>query len=209
MRGLYALTPDEADDRRLMAQVAAATRGGLRYLQYRNKQADPAVRQRQAALLADYCRARNITLIINDDVALARSCGAAGVHLGAADTAIAAARDQLGAGAIIGSTCKDSIAAAARAAAAGASYIALGAVFASASKPQATRCPLAILTQAKTEIALPLVAIGGITAANATEVINAGADAIALIRGIFSSGDITAATRQLLHLFPDNQHDSR
>lgn len=209
MHGLYALTPDGRDDDTLLAQVAAAHVGGARLLQYRNKSADAAQRQRQAARLARFCRDNDMRLIINDDVALAAAVGAHGVHLGGADASVAAARRQLGSGAIIGSTCKNSIPRARAAAEAGADYVAFGAMYDSPSKPAAARCPVEVLREAKRDLALPLVAIGGITPANAPALLRAGADAIAVIQALFSApaaapadlAAITAAARAFCRLF--------
>lgn len=203
-RGLYAITPDSSSDAALLRQVEAAASGGVKLLQYRNKTADAATRRRQALLLADYCRAQHIALVINDHIALAAECRA-GVHLGRGDGSIGAARRALGADALIGSTCGNSLARARAAAAAGASYIALGAFFPSPSKPSAARCALATLQRARRQLALPIVAIGGISAANAAAVIRAGASAIAVCSGLFAQRDIAASARQLRGLFHDER----
>ena len=202
LRGLYALTPDGVEDATLLAQVAAAVDGGVRFLQYRNKQADDAQRRRQAATLADYCKKREVHLIINDSVQLAQEVGADGVHLGAADVAVSDARAQLGAQAIIGCTCHGSLTRAQHAAASGASYLAFGALFPSATKPQAAPCPLSVLTSAKQQFRLPVVAIGGITPENAAAVLQAGADALAVLHGLFAAPDVSARARAFCALFP-------
>lgn len=202
LRGVYALTPEHTQDDLLLAQVAAAVAGGVRWLQYRNKQASDEQRRRQATRLAAYCRNHAVQLIINDDVPLAQEVGAGGVHLGAQDLPVAAARAQLGEDAIIGCTCHDSLSLAAHAVQAGANYLAFGAVYPSPSKPQAVHCPLAVLRKAKQQFTLPLVAIGGITPDNAAEVVRSGADAIAVLHGLFAAADITACARALCRHFP-------
>ncbi|HNI23929.1 MAG TPA: thiamine phosphate synthase, partial [Plasticicumulans sp.] len=84
--GLYAITdPGLIPDGQLLERVSAAIDGGARTIQYRDKRADAALRRQLAAALAGLCRARAVTLIINDDVALAAETGADGVHLGRDD----------------------------------------------------------------------------------------------------------------------------
>jgi len=200
-RGLYAITPDipaetpDSADRRLIAQVTQAITGGARLIQYRAKGLDAARRRAQAAALARLCDATGIPLIINDDLELALTVGAAGVHLGRDDGDPAAARRRLGAGAIIGVSCYDSLDLALTAAASGASYVAFGSFFPSTIKPRAARPTPNLLTQARARIAVPLVAIGGITPQNARLLIAAGADLLAVITGVFAAPDVAAAAR--------------
>ncbi len=124
---------------------------------------------------------------------MARELAADGVHLGRADATIAAARQRLGANAIIGASCYDSLAHAESAVAAGADYIAFGSFFPSRVKPDAPRAPLALLAAAKARWRVPVVAIGGITAANAAVLLAAGADAVAVISAVFDAPDVAAA----------------
>lgn len=200
MRGLYAITPDENNDVYLADKVSAAIKGGARYIQYRHTTAPPPMRQRQATLLASICEQLGATLIINNDITLAHQCGA-GVHLGQGDAAVATARAQLGDGAIIGATCHNSLALAQSAQDSGASYIAVGCLFPSPSKPTALPCTLLNLTHIKNNITLPLVAIGGITLSNAAEVIAAGADSIAVIHALFTAQHITTTAQHFSRLF--------
>jgi len=115
------------------------------------------------------------------------------VHLGRDDGELAAARRQLGADAIIGASSYDSLETGQRALLAGASYLAFGSFFASRVKPQAVRAPLSLLNSAKMRWNVPIVAIGGITAASAPALIAAGADAVAVISAVFDAPDIAAA----------------
>ncbi|WP_141696648.1 thiamine phosphate synthase, partial [Xanthomonas graminis] len=119
-RGVYLITPDEADGERLLARVAPLLGHGPTWLQYRNKRADAAQRLAQATALQALCAQAGVPLIVNDDVALAQAVGAAGVHLGEDDGDLAAARAALGADALIGASCYDDLALARTAAAAGA-----------------------------------------------------------------------------------------
>jgi thiamine-phosphate pyrophosphorylase len=194
LRGLYLLTPDEADTTRLLARVLPLLDAGAAMLQYRNKQASSGLRREQAVALHAACRARSIPLIVNDDWRLAAAIDADGAHLGEADGELIEARAALGPKRIVGASCYDDLARAERAAAAGASYLAFGAFFASSSKPLARRADLALLRQAA-RFGLPLVAIGGITPDNARSLVAAGADLLAVIGAVFEAPDPVAAVR--------------
>lgn len=198
-RGLYLVTPDEADTGRLLARVAPLLPYAT-WLQYRNKQADPALRGRQARALRPLCNAGGVPLIVNDDATLAAAIGADGVHLGEHDGDIASARALLGDDAIIGVSCHDALERAQRAAAAGADYVAFGAFFPSLTKPHARRAAPSLLRDAAT-LGLPRVAIGGITPDNAPALVAAGADLIAVIGGVFDAADPPAAARACRALF--------
>lgn len=198
--GLYAITPDTDDSERLIEQVSLALDHGVRILQYRNKSRDAVRRLWQASILASLARSRDVLFLINDDIALAQAVHADGVHVGRDDAGIAAARAALGAGAIIGASCYHDLALARAAVAAGASYVAFGAVFPSATKPAASAAPLSLFAAAA-NLGVPRVAIGGITVDNAAQVIDAGADAIAVIGGLFDVADTAAAAQALSGLF--------
>ncbi len=200
INGLYAVTPDLADTAVLLAKTKAALDGGTRLLQYRNKTADEDLRRVQATALRGLCRRYGATLIINDHVELACESDADGVHVGADDAGVAAARTRLGPGKIIGATCGNDLQRALAAVAAGADYVAFGSFFASAVKPGAVRAPLALLQQARRQVAVPVVAIGGITLDNAARLIDAGADAVAVISALFTAPDIEAAARKFCQL---------
>ncbi|WP_024304543.1 thiamine phosphate synthase [Pseudogulbenkiania sp. MAI-1] len=198
--GLYAITPDTDDSERLIELVGDVLPHGVRLLQYRNKSQDPVRRLWQASLLASLCQSHGVTFIVNDDVELALSVGADGVHLGRDDAAIAAARARLGPDAVIGASCYDDLALAEAAVAAGASYVAFGAVFPSGTKPNAVRAPLELFGQAK-RFGVPTVAIGGITPANAGEVVAAGADMLAVIGALFDAADPAQVAERLAATF--------
>lgn len=200
--GLYAITdPGLLPGTRLPDAVRDALDGGARIIQYRNKQADPATRLREATRLARLCRDAGATFLVNDDVALALACDAHGVHLGQGDGAVETARERLGSGAVIGQTCHASIVLARAAQHAGASYVAFGRFFPSLTKPQATPADPALLPAARLELAIPIVAIGGITVSSAPQLITAGAHAIAVIHALFSADDIAARAREFATLF--------
>jgi len=198
-RGLYAIT-DSTLGPRLLPAVRAALEGGIVLLQYRDKSADPVRREDEAHALLALCREFACPFLINDDIALALKTGADGVHLGRSDGELHSAREVLGTGAIIGATCHDSLEFAAKAAAAGASYLAFGAIYASRTKPGAGTASLDTLAAAK-RFKLPVVAIGGISADNAAPVIAAGADCLAVISDLWRAPDITARVREFSRLF--------
>jgi thiamine-phosphate pyrophosphorylase len=201
-RGLYAITPDEADTGRLLARVETVLRAGAAWLQYRNKPASEDLRAEQALALQPLCRSFDVPLIINDDWALAAAIGAAGVHLGEDDGEIALARHELGPDAILGASCYDDAGLARQATFAGASYVAFGAFFPSPTKPHARRATLDLL-RAAAVLGVPRVAIGGITPDNARPLVEAGADLVAVISGVFDAPDPAAATRAYISCFEE------
>ena len=201
VRGLYAVTPDEPDIGSLTRKVRKALAGGARILQYRNKSANAAVRREQGTALLALCREARIPFVINDDLDLARAIRADGLHLGRDDVSIAVARAQLGEDKLLGVSCYDRLELALAAREAGADYVAFGSAFPSSTKPEATRAPLSLYREARARLDLPIVAIGGITTENAHNVIEAGADAVAVISALFDSPDIEAAARSFSRLF--------
>ncbi|GAB2624385.1 thiamine phosphate synthase [Novilysobacter erysipheiresistens] len=198
--GLYAITPDEADSQRLLERVKAVLGAGAAWLQYRNKRADADLRMRQARLLQPLCARYRVPFIINDDWRLAAMIRADGAHLGEDDGELAAARAALGADAIIGASCYDRIELAREAVAAGASYVAFGAFFPSPTKPHARVARPALLADAAS-LGVPRVAIGGITPDNGRSLVDAGADLLAVISGVFDAPDPASATRAYLSCF--------
>ncbi len=192
LRGLYAITPEGPG---LTRKVRDALKGGIALLQYRSKQRDVS----QAKELARLARSHGVPFIVNDDVELALEVGADGVHLGREDGDLRSARRML-AGKILGASCYDRFELARAAVAAGADYIAFGSVFASPTKPQAVRAPLSLFGQART-LEVPLAAIGGITLANARQVIDAGADLLAVVSDLFDAEDIATRAREYQKLF--------
>jgi thiamine-phosphate pyrophosphorylase len=201
LHGLYAVTPDTLDDAWLEERVQMALRGGASALQYRSKHADAPLKRRQARPLQRACREHGALFIVNDDVDLALELQAAGVHLGRDDLSIAEARARLGRAALIGASCYDDLARAERAVQAGADYLAFGSFFPSSVKPGAVRPSLDVLRQARRRWHLPVVAIGGIDLHNAAGVIEAGADAVAVITALFGAPDTLAAAREFSRLF--------
>jgi thiamine-phosphate pyrophosphorylase len=196
LKGLYAITPDVGDTQALIAMVAASIDGGAAAVQYRNKSANADERRAQAYALALLCRARDTMFIVNDDPSLAALVNADGVHLGENDGEIAAARETVGPDALIGASSYGDIARARSLADAGVDYLAFGSLFPSEVKPGARRAPLDVI-RAALALGVPIVGIGGIDAENAGQVIEAGADAVAVISAVFGSEDVESAARAI------------
>jgi thiamine-phosphate pyrophosphorylase len=199
--GLYAITPETADTEQLLTQVEAALTGGVAAVQYRDKSGDVARRHEQASELVMLCRQFGVPLIVNDDLRLADLADADGVHLGRDDGSVREARIILGKGKIIGASCYQDLALAQAAQAAGADYVAFGSFFPSPTKPAAALTDLTLLHAAARALRLPIVAIGGITPANAPPLLDAGADSLAVLSALFDAHDIRAAARALNQLF--------
>ncbi len=199
--GLYAITPDKLSTDRLLKAVTLAIQGGISVLQYRDKSRSPAARAHLAVELASLCHHHNVPLIINDDAELAQQCDADGVHLGRGDASLKSARQRLGAEAIIGVSCYDSLKRAEQAQREGANYIAFGRFFPSRSKAQATQAPVELLAAARPYIQLPVVAIGGITSKNGAQLKRNGADLLAVIDAVLGQADPKAAAREFMPLF--------
>ncbi|WP_417546857.1 thiamine phosphate synthase [Marinobacter segnicrescens] len=204
--GLYAITDSRLlPDHQLVAGVAAAIRGGAVLIQYREKDLNTADKLRQATALTELCQREGVPLIINDDPYLAQQCGADGVHLGQTDGSIETARHLLGPDAIIGVTCHGDLALAETARTRGADYLAFGRFFTSETKPGAPRAEAVILGKAA-DLNLPRTAIGGVTTDNGASLIQAGADLLAVVGGLFggSSKQIESRARAFTRLFAEH-----
>jgi thiamine-phosphate pyrophosphorylase len=200
IRGLYVVTPDWRDTLKLVMTSKAALEGGAKVLQYRNKVAAPSQRVEHAIVLAALCQKFGATFIVNDHLDLALEVDADGVHLGGSDGELSGARKRLGPKKLLGASCYNRLDLAQAAKEAGADHIAFGSMYASSSKPSAVRAPFELFAQAR-PLGLPMVAIGGITADNAEPLVEAGADAVAVITDIYDAPDITARARQFGALF--------
>ena len=202
IRGLYAITdavliPDSV----FVVTVEKAILGGAQVIQYRDKSKNSGRRLRQAQALNTLCRSYRIPLIVNDDIELAASVEAAGVHLGKEDPCLANARARLGYQAIVGVSCYNHLDLALDATRQGADYVAFGSFFPSPSKPAAVHADIALLREARHALSVPIVAIGGIIPDNGRSLVEAGADGLAVISGVFGQADIRAAARAYADLF--------
>jgi thiamine-phosphate pyrophosphorylase len=198
--GLYLIADRRASGERSIPDlVKAAIEGGLRLVQYREKDLPKRDTFRVAQALRDLTRGAGVTLIINDDVDLALAVEADGVHLGQEDLPLPVARRILGSHKIIGISVRD-IQSAKQAVEEGADYIAVGPIFRSATKQVHPPLGCGIIREIRKATDLPLFGIGGIDPGNAREVILAGADGIAVCASLHKVTDVTRATRELLEI---------
>lgn len=202
MKGLYLVTPDWDDTQKLLEATEAGLRGGAALVQYRHKTAGAELRREQAASLLALCRRYGRPLIINDHVDLCIELDADGIHVGGTDETVASVRAAVGPSRIVGASCYGSLELARDAWKAGASYVAFGGFYPSRVKKYDVTTPPAIVTQAKAEIPLPNVVIGGMTHDNAAPLVTHGADMVAAISSVYMTDDPEAAARRFAALFP-------
>lgn len=200
--GLYAITdPGLSPGLIVIDHVRQALEGGARIIQYRDKISLFSQQVEIGKQLKRLCDDYQAWLIINDSIELAAACQAKGVHLGKEDVSLPQARRTLGSQAIIGVSCYNDLARAKQMQDAGADYVAFGRFFPSNTKPHAPQAELDTLKQAKKMLAIPIVAIGGISQSNAPSLISAGADSLAVIQGVFAQSDIQQAAHDISRLF--------
>ena len=196
---LYLITPPVIPDlSQYTDQLASALDAGdvacvqLR-LKDQNGITDAELLKRAGEKLLPIAEARDVAFLVNDDVALAKSIGADGVHIGQDDMSYAEARKVLGNDASIGVTCHNSIHLAMIAGEAGADYVAFGAFFETQTKKAPTRAEVTMLEKWAFSTTVPCVAIGGITAENCGPLVRAGADFLAVSGAIWHHADGPAA----------------
>jgi len=178
-------------------QVARAIAGGATAVQLRDKSLPPDALVAIGRRLRRLTREAGVLFLVNDLPEVASACDADGVHLGQADGDLAGARAHLGPGRVIGRSV-DTVTEAVQAEREGATYVSLGPIFPTRTKPDAGPVVgLEGLRRVVQAVRIPVVAIGGIDAGNAAEVIAAGAAGVAVIRAVVAQADITAAARAL------------
>ena len=194
---LYAVTDRAWVGRQtLLEQIESALAGGGTLVQLREKRMSGEDMVREAREVRALCHRYGVPLILNDDVDAALASGADGVHVGAEDLPVRSVRERVGQGMIVGATAK-TVAQAQAAEAAGADYLGVGAVFPSPTKQNAIRITAEELRTICASVAIPAVAIGGITRENLGELRGCGMAGIAVVSAIFSAEDIQAAAREL------------
>jgi thiamine-phosphate pyrophosphorylase len=192
---LYLISPQQVGGNFPDRLKAALEPGVATAFQLRVKEVDEHELARLAEPLQRICAEAGVAFIVNDSVALTKRLGADGVHLGQSDGDIAQARAILGPEAQIGRTCHDSRHFAMEAGEQGADYVAFGAFYETTTKPSHYRPEPSILTWWSTLFEIPCVAIGGITPDNATPLIDAGADFIAVCQAVWGKEDTRAAVQ--------------
>jgi len=183
---LYLISPPKLEAGKFADALKQALEGGdVASFQLRLKDVSDREIARATEILMPVVQARGIAFILNDRPDLAASLGCDGVHIGQQDASYAEARDAMGPDRIVGVTCHDSRHLAMEAADAGADYVAFGAFYPTATKDAPARAPIEILSWWSELMVVPSVAIGGITAANAKPLIEAGADFIAVSSSVW------------------------
>ncbi|HTH44642.1 MAG TPA: thiamine phosphate synthase [Oxalicibacterium sp.] len=201
LRGLYVVTPDWDDTKKLVEVSEQALKGGVALLQYRHKTASDALRREQAEALLALCRKYAVPFIINDFVQLCIDIDADGIHVGGTDKSVAEVRAMIGADKILGSSCYGDLALAHAAEKAGASYVAFGGFYPSRVKKYPVTTPQTIVADWKAQGKVPSVVIGGMTRDNATPLVANGADMVAAISSVYLANDPQAAAREFAELF--------
>ena len=192
---LYLISPQEVGGAFPDRLKSALEPGLATAFQLRVKDVEQHELARLAEPLQRICADADVTFIVNDSIALTKRLGADGVHLGQSDGSIAEARAELGPEAQIGRTCHDSRHFAMEAGEQGADYVAFGAFYETTTKPSNYRPDPSILSWWSGLFELPCVAIGGITAANAAPLVEAGADFLAMCQAVWGKEDTAAAVR--------------
>lgn len=194
---LYAVTDRSFVGRQtLYEQVEDALKGGVTIVQLREKNLSENEFVAEAIQIKELCRRYNVPLIINDNVDVALKSGADGVHVGIEDAPVAEIRQKAGKDFIIGATAK-TVEQAQSAEKAGADYLGVGAVFPSPTKKNAIRITNEQLKEICLSVAIPAVAIGGITLNNVCELEGGGMCGIAVVSAIFAAEDIKGTTADL------------
>ena len=180
-----------------LPQVARAVlQSGATFLQIREKDLDEAAFEAEAEQLRTLCADRRVPFVVNDSVEIALQCGADGVHVGQSDIRGRDIRAMIGPDRILGISA-GTVAEAQAAEAAGTDYIGVGAIFATGTKKDARNLTMDALRAIRAAVTIPVVAIGGISAANIDQLAGSGVDGVAVVSAIFAAEDPAAATAQL------------
>lgn len=194
---LYAITDRSwLKEKTLACQVEEALKGGVTFLQLREKDLDRDSFKKEALQIQKLCQKYHVPFIINDDVELAKEIHADGVHIGQNDCELIKAREVLGKDKIIGVSAHN-LEEARKAYENGADYLGVGAIFATDTKKDASHVSFAVLKDICTNVDIPVVAIGGISDNNMIQLTGSGIAGIAVISAIFAKENIEQATKRL------------
>ena len=175
---------------------------GVKFFQFRSKKA--VKNEKLASEILNLCEKFGAKFIVNDDVKFAKKIGAKAVHLGKDDEGIKEAFEILGKDAYVGVSCYNDINLAINAAKNGASYVAFGSIFTSPTKPNAPKCGLEIVKEAKQILNLPVCVIGGINETNIGSLSHTKPDLIAIISAIYKDGNIKENIKNLQKIIKAN-----
>lgn len=194
---LYAVTDRYwLKEHTLLEEVENTLKGGATFIQLREKNLSEDKFLKEAVEIQALCKKYNVPFVVNDNVDIAISMGADGVHVGQSDMEAGQVRAKLGQGKIIGvsaSTVEQAVLAQKR----GADYLGVGAIFPTGSKDDADAVSIDTLKAIVNAVSIPVVAIGGITKENVCELKDSGIAGIAVISAIFAKPDVKAATTEL------------
>lgn len=201
---LYAVTDRSwLGEKTLAQQTEEALRGGVTFVQIREKQLDRQHFLEEAEELKTLCARYNVPFVINDDVDLALQVGADGVHVGQSDMEAGDVRKKLGPDKIIGVSAR-TVEQALLAEKHGADYLGVGAVFPTSSKKDASEVSFQTLKEICEAVDIPVIAIGGITKENVAELAGSGICGVAVISAIFAQPDVRKAAAELKTAVKEN-----
>lgn len=183
----------------LYSQVESALKGGVTFIQLREKNVSRSEILKEAIEIKELCHSYNVPLIINDDVELALEADADGVHVGQNDMEAGKAREKLGSDKILGVSAR-TVEQAVIAQNMGADYLGVGAVFGTNTKSDARKIDNNVLSDICGAVKIPVAAIGGINKDNISELKGSGISGVAVISGIFGQNDIESAAKELKRL---------
>lgn len=197
---LYAVTDRSwLNGQTLFEQVEEALKGGATFIQLREKVLEDELFLKEALEIKELCRRCNVPFVINDNVEIAHKINADGVHVGQSDMQANDVRAILGKDKILGVSAQ-TVEQALLAESQGADYLGVGAVFATGSKADADDVSHEMLKEICNAVKIPVVAIGGISKHNVTELKGSGICGIAVISAIFAADNIRLATAELKEL---------
>ena len=203
MAEIYAISDDILMPENLALEYAREIlECGVKFFQFRSKKA--VKNERLASEILNLCEKFGTKFIVNDDVKFAKKIGAKAVHLGKDDEGIKEAFEILGKDAYVGVSCYNDINLAINAAKNGASYAAFGSVFTSPTKPNAPKCGLEVVKEAKQILNLPVCVIGGINETNIGSLSLAKPDLIAVISVIYKDGNVKENIKNLQKIIEIN-----
>jgi thiamine-phosphate diphosphorylase len=200
LRGLYVIVDPEQTNGRPVFEVAqAALEGGAIAIQLRDKKTDKGATVTTASALAKMCAGKQALFFANDDADIARLSNADGLHVGQTDLPVSMARQILLPDQLIGTSnalFEEALASESHSA----DYIAVGRMYETGSKSNTRPAGIETLRKVKRSVGVPVVAIGGINDSNVAPVVQAGADAICVIRAVCGAADPAATARRLVDL---------
>ena len=203
MGEIYAISDDLLMPENLALEYAREIlECGVKFFQFRSKKA--VKNEKLASEILNLCEKFGAKFIVNDNVKFAKKIGAKAVHLGKDDEGIKEAFEILGKDAYVGVSCYNDINLAINAAKNGASYVAFGSVFTSPTKPNAPKCGLEVVKEAKQILNLPVCVIGGINETNIGSLSHVKPDLIAVISAIYKDGNIKENIKNLQRIIEIN-----